>query len=385
MQRDVTPEAAAARLAERIRAEVWSEVVDTIARTFSELLPGMSPPPKRRHHRRRRAVPTEADGSRQPTRAHLYLLPPEPAPPLENASAEADAVAKVVGGTPAVDAAAMAPSQARECEPPPPAEGVASDPSDLRVEPNWQQLVVEFMPLALKIATSKTKGFRTSDGDDIRQVALEGLTQACQRCNDRATLGGFVAIRVKGAIDDFFRSNGAVHVSRGQYRKNKDAGVRPFLDHDDATFRGLSTEERGYRDTEARLTLETLIEQAKLTDRERYVLEQYFIADRDLSDIAREMGVTESRVCNIEREALAALQDIAAGRVDEARKDRQDRSVARAQRRRLRYALDGARAARRAESTAAAVSEEEDRQRRWAEYIETSTAALHGTARVQAS
>jgi RNA polymerase sigma factor (sigma-70 family) len=322
---------------------------------------------------------------------------------LENASAEVDAVAKVVGGTPAVDAAAMAPSQARDCEPPPPAEGVRPgceySRSDLRVEPNWQQLVVEFMPLALKIATSKTRGFRTSDAEDIRQAALEGLTQACQRCNDRATLGGFVAIRVKGAIDDFFRSNGAVHVSRGQYRKNKDAGVRPFLDHDDATFRGLGTEERGYRDTEARLTLATLIEQAKLTDRERYVLEQYFIADRDLSDIAREMGVTESRVCNIEREALTALQDIAAGRVDEARKDRQDRSVARAQRRRLRYALegtraarraertalDGARAARRAERTAAAVSEEEDRRRRWAEYIETSTAALHGTARVQAS
>lgn len=49
---------------------------------------------------------------------------------------------------------------------------------------------------------------------------------------------------------------------------------------------------------------------AELPDRLRVVVEQYFLAERPMAEIAAELGVTESRVSQIRAEALVLLRDV---------------------------------------------------------------------------
>jgi len=48
---------------------------------------------------------------------------------------------------------------------------------------------------------------------------------------------------------------------------------------------------------------------AALPDRLRQVVEGYFFAERQMTDIAAELGVTESRVSQLRAEALVLLRD----------------------------------------------------------------------------
>lgn len=45
-----------------------------------------------------------------------------------------------------------------------------------------------------------------------------------------------------------------------------------------------------------------------LPERERYILEQYYFENRHMVDIGSELGVTESRICQIHKEALERLR-----------------------------------------------------------------------------
>lgn len=44
-----------------------------------------------------------------------------------------------------------------------------------------------------------------------------------------------------------------------------------------------------------------------LKPRQAYILRRFFLADRPLAEIGRELGLSEARVCNLKREALAEL------------------------------------------------------------------------------
>ena len=48
---------------------------------------------------------------------------------------------------------------------------------------------------------------------------------------------------------------------------------------------------------------------AELPERLRHVVEQYFIAERPMAEIAATLGVTESRVSQLRAEALVLLRD----------------------------------------------------------------------------
>ena len=63
--------------------------------------------------------------------------------------------------------------------------------------------------------------------------------------------------------------------------------------------------------TEHRERLTYLVEAiAELPERLRTVVEQYFLAERPMADIAAELGVTESRVSQIRAEALVLLRGV---------------------------------------------------------------------------
>ena len=70
---------------------------------------------------------------------------------------------------------------------------------------------------------------------------------------------------------------------------------------------------------------------AELPERLRIVVEQYFLAERPMAEIAAELGVTESRVSQIRAEALVLLR----GAMDRAlepelgRRDRQEHRLRR--------------------------------------------------------
>ena len=46
----------------------------------------------------------------------------------------------------------------------------------------------------------------------------------------------------------------------------------------------------------------------KLPERERYILEQYYFENRHMIDIGRDLGVTESRICQLRKESLEKLR-----------------------------------------------------------------------------
>ena len=48
---------------------------------------------------------------------------------------------------------------------------------------------------------------------------------------------------------------------------------------------------------------------AELPERLRHVVEQYFLAERPMAEIAATLGVTESRVSQLRAEALVLLRD----------------------------------------------------------------------------
>jgi RNA polymerase sigma factor FliA len=55
---------------------------------------------------------------------------------------------------------------------------------------------------------------------------------------------------------------------------------------------------------------EVMASLSSLPERERFVIEQHYYRRRRLADIGAEMGVTESRVCQLHRRALTMMRDV---------------------------------------------------------------------------
>jgi hypothetical protein len=86
--------------------------------------------------------------------------------------------------------------------------------------------------------------------------------------------------------------------------------VRKAEKHGQPIPEALRFHDRGYADTETRLTLEALISRAGLSEQERFVITRR-MAGRRHKDIAGELGFTESRSCQIEAAAIKAMTAVA--------------------------------------------------------------------------
>jgi RNA polymerase sigma factor for flagellar operon FliA len=191
------------------------------------------------------------------------------------------------------------------------------------------------------------------DRDDLTSAGLAALVQAAHAYDpDRGVpFARYAATRVRGALVDELRS--IDWASRSVRRRARDldatrtrlAGTlgRPATAAEVATATGLSVEEVTANDddvskaqvlslnaaedsavgevlvstaagpeavVEHRERLTYLTEAvAELPERLRVVVEQYFLAERPMAEIAETLGVSESRVSQIRGEALVLLRE----------------------------------------------------------------------------
>ena len=191
------------------------------------------------------------------------------------------------------------------------------------------------------------------DRDDLSSAGLTALVQAAHSYDPArgVPFNRYATTRIRGAILDELRS--VDWASRSVRRRARELDAtrgrlatllgRPATTSEVAQASGLSTEEVIANDDDVSraqiLSLhaseeETLSERlvsssptpealaehrerltylyeaiAELPERLRHVVEQYFIAERPMAEIAETLGVTESRVSQLRAEALVLLRD----------------------------------------------------------------------------
>jgi RNA polymerase sigma factor FliA len=225
---------------------------------------------------------------------------------------------------------------------------------DTDVPPGSEALIERHMALVGHIVRETVARVPSHvDRDDLSSAGLTALVQAAHAFEpDRGVpFVRYAATRIRGAIVDELRSiDWASRSVRSRARELEatrtrlaSALGRPATDAEVASATGLSAEEVGGNSedvaraqvlslqaseeaglgeslvspapspevvAEHRERLTYLVEAvAELPDRLRIVVEQYFLAERPMAEIAATLGVSESRVSQIRAEALVLLRD----------------------------------------------------------------------------
>jgi len=201
-------------------------------------------------------------------------------------------------------------------------------PSETAAPDDWRTLVLQYLPLARKVARRCHRAAPGVDFDDFEGAAFEGLVQAAQRWRPELSrdgkFGRWAAPRILGAIRDWQRSSIVVTGTRWQRDLDRAAGLEPMAIIpvsyeaivDDAAAQGrplpdeLRIEHAGYAETERRLALAALVEHVPLTSQERHVIRAR-LAGRTQDAIGEEVGLTGSRICMLEGVAVRALREAA--------------------------------------------------------------------------
>jgi RNA polymerase sigma factor for flagellar operon FliA len=215
------------------------------------------------------------------------------------------------------------------------------------------ELITQHMPLVAHIVRETLMRVPAHvTRDDLTSAGLLALVQAGQAfdASRGVPFASYAKTRVRGAVLDELRS--VDWASRSVRRRARDLGetrarlaqvlgriptdaevasaygttVEEIARHDDDVARAqvLSLQGTEQVDLEQLLptggpTPEQVVEHrerldymveavAELPDRLRTVVEQYFLAERPMAEIAAELGVTESRVSQIRAEALVLLR-----------------------------------------------------------------------------
>ncbi len=225
---------------------------------------------------------------------------------------------------------------------------------DNDVPPGSEALIVVHVPLVGHIVRETMARVPSHvDRDDLSSAGLAALVQAAHSYDpDRGVpFNRYASTRIRGAILDELRS--IDWASRSVRRRARELDAtrgqlasalgRPATPTEVAQAAGMSlTEVTANDDDVARAqvlslhasedesltemlvssgpTPETLVEHrerltylteaiAELPERLRHVVEQYFLAERPMAEIAETLGVTESRVSQLRAEALVLLRD----------------------------------------------------------------------------
>jgi RNA polymerase sigma factor FliA len=178
----------------------------------------------------------------------------------------------------------------------------------------------------LEVARSRARIFKVRTGDlfeveDLISEAMVGLLQAASRWDGRGNFAAYAISRIDGAIKDFAR-----HETPRQ-RQIEEAVARGD-EAEDPVHRRRVDGERGERalvrvpapgpgpdelvaeaDSEARQRLEVKRLLAVLDERSAQVLRLHYLEGWTQLQIAQLLGVTASRVCQIERLAITKILD----------------------------------------------------------------------------
>lgn len=222
-----------------------------------------------------------------------------------------------------------------------------------------QQLVHELIEVNVPVARALAAGYRNRgiDVDDLRQVALVGLTQAARRFDPHSghDFLVFAVPTMRGELRRHFRDSGwmirvprriqelQARITREQLELHARLGRSPLatelaahlgeqledvvealaaedcfrptsleiaVGHDDGTGTLgdlLGWEDPGLASVEARVVLGTLVGQ--LPERDRRILQWRFVDERTQQEIADLAGVTQTQVSRILTRVLTRLRD----------------------------------------------------------------------------
>jgi RNA polymerase sigma factor for flagellar operon FliA len=182
-------------------------------------------------------------------------------------------------------------------------------------DPDEATLLAEYAPIALWVASKySSRQSLAAEWADVHADASIGVLDAIRRFDPArgATRRAYVFIRARGAAIDGIRQR--------RYTLPRVAGadrqqpvsldmLRAAID-DGGDGWDPPAIEHGYAEVDAAVTVPYLL--AVLSRRRRFVIEAYYLAGRSMADIGAELGVTESRVCQIHAQALRQMRAMSA-------------------------------------------------------------------------
>jgi RNA polymerase sigma factor (sigma-70 family) len=132
------------------------------------------------------------------------------------------------------------------------------------------------------------------------------LVECARRCDPakRASFGSFATSNIHGAMIDFLRSTDLA--TRSERQSLGESMPIRWRQPIEASF-SVGKPDQSFQAATARRDVRKLM--AALPEQHAYVIEQYFLVERTHLDIARELGLTEGRVCQIVHASLAMMRD----------------------------------------------------------------------------
>lgn len=183
-------------------------------------------------------------------------------------------------------------------------------------------LIRHYLPLVEFLANRAARGVPPSFRPDLVGFGVIGLMDALEKFQPERGLRfeTYGSRRIRGAMADGIRSLQWLPRGAATRASRVIEQVVPVDFHTALTPVGAPLRDALPEDEES--VLERLEREAdhaevaravgELPERERAVIERYYYQRRSLADIGAELGVTESRVCQVHRAALRLLEDLLA-------------------------------------------------------------------------
>jgi RNA polymerase sigma factor FliA len=193
----------------------------------------------------------------------------------------------------------------------------ATDPSSA----NRERLIRQYLPLVEFLAGRLGRHVHASYRADLYSFGVEGLMDAIEKF--RPAMGNrfetYGSVRIRGAMSDGIRKMS--WLPRGaENRSSRVIETVVPVDFQAARTPVGAKLQDCLSDRTAATPFDDLLLQAdhdevvaavqSLPDRERNVVVEHYYAQKQLKEIGRDMGVTESRVCQLHRRALRMLEGV---------------------------------------------------------------------------
>lgn len=193
-----------------------------------------------------------------------------------------------------------------------------------RARADRDALICHYLPLVRFLARSVGRAVPPANRAELPGFGVFGLIDAIERFDPsfNVRFESYASRRIKGAIGDGLRL--LSHFPRGAAtRSGRIIEKVVTLDFQSArTPLGTRLDDTLFDPLAERPTdrLELAADHAEvveavslLSDRDRFVIEQHYYGRRTLKEIGAQLGITESRVCQIHRRSLRTIEAALAG------------------------------------------------------------------------
>ncbi len=169
------------------------------------------------------------------------------------------------------------------------------------------------LELVRRIAGALAKRLpRHIERDELIALGNLGLVEACARFDTRrrVAFSTFATLRIRGAmLDGLRRLDPLAREERARLRHDEVATASVVLVEMSPAADGMEAGKRADELLEEREQREQLARSLEaLPARRRRVLERHYFDQQPLHSIGRELGVSESRVCQLVAESVATLR-----------------------------------------------------------------------------